>query len=135
MAKPIAQITELFFDRDRVVRSMDRATRKALSKFGAFVRTRARSSIRSRKGTSQPGKPPRSHTGLLKRFLFFSYEPSVANVVIGPAKLNTGTKAPELLEHGGTDSRGRTYAARPFMGPAFAREVPNAPELFENAME
>jgi len=44
-----------FFSREKVKRSVDAGTRKVLSKFGAFVRQRAKTSIRKRKGTSPPG--------------------------------------------------------------------------------
>src|SRR5690606_6172596 len=54
------KITELFFDRKAVTSRVDKATRKVLSRFGAFVRRTARSSIRKRKKTSQPGSPPSS---------------------------------------------------------------------------
>lgn len=59
------KIKELFFDREKVQRAMDRGTSRALSRAGAHVRTSARSSIRTRKYgfTSQPGSPPFDHTG------------------------------------------------------------------------
>ena len=63
-----------FFDRDAVLKATDKAQRMALSKFGAFVRTRARSSIRKRKGVAPAGSPPSSHTGLLKQFIYFSIQ-------------------------------------------------------------
>ena len=73
-----------FFNRDKVMRSVDAGTRKVLSKFGAFVRQRARTSIRKRKGTSPPGSPPYSHVGLLRKFILFAYDPQRKSVVIGP---------------------------------------------------
>src|SRR5690606_27235103 len=84
----VNQAKALFFDRRAVTSRVDRATRKVLSRFGAFVRTRARSSLRRRKGASPPGQPPSSHTELVKRFLFFVYESEQKGVVIGPALLN-----------------------------------------------
>ena len=48
----------LFFDRARVINTVDRTTRRNLSRFGSFVRQRARSSIRARKRISEPGLPP-----------------------------------------------------------------------------
>lgn len=102
-----------FFDRKAVADKVDATSRRVLSKFGAFVRTRARSSIRRREGTSPAGRPPYSQTGLLKRFIFFAYDRDRAAVVIGPARLN-GTSdpgAPERLEHGGTkQGDGRTVS-------------------------
>ena len=43
------EMTQLFFDSKKVRRSVDRATRRVLSRFGSFVRRTARSSIRKRK--------------------------------------------------------------------------------------
>ena len=135
------QAKGLFFDRPAVTSAVDRAERKVLSRFGAFVRRGARSSIRKRKSISQPGSPPSSHVGLLKNTIFFVYEPNRSNVVIGPLLLNKGTDAPALLEHGGTVNRRRrrkrvrmTYRARPFMGPAFEREKPKLPAMWRDSV-
>jgi hypothetical protein len=99
-----------FFDRARVMGALDKATLSNLSKFGAFLRTRARSLIRKRKASAPPGSPPSSHTGILKQFIYFAYDPSARSVVVGPEKTNQvffdGTKpvtgtVPEVLEKGG----------------------------------
>jgi len=92
----------IFFDRAAVLNAVDKGTKNVLSKFGAFVRTTARHSIKKRKSASPAGSPPSSHTGLLKKFIFFGYDRDEQSVVIGPAKLNSGTNAPHTLEHGGT---------------------------------
>jgi hypothetical protein len=136
-----------FFDSAKVQRSMDANTRRALSKFGAFVRRRAKSSIRKRKGISPAGSPPSSHTGLLRSNIFFVAETEKNNVVIGPILLN-GTKSPtalQALEHGGQTlimGRGKNKGkmvpaiveARPFMQPAFEIEIEKAPYLWENGL-
>jgi hypothetical protein len=119
-----------FFDRDVVQRAVSKGERRVLSKFGAFVRQRAKTSIRTNKGISRPGAPPYSHVGLLKRFIFFAYDLERRSVVIGPTLLGKSTHSvPQLLEYGGevTRKEGRLvrrlrYRARPFMGPAFAEE-------------
>lgn len=94
-----------FFDRQAVQARVDRGRLRAMSRFGAFVRTKARSSIRSRKKVSEPGSPPSSHEGLLKVFLFFAYDPAADAVVVGPARINGrprgGIPVPGLLERGG----------------------------------
>ena len=134
-------VKKLFFDRDVVIRAMDDATRRALSKAGAFVRTAAQSSMRSRKKASEPGKPPSAHGNpLLKRLLFFSYDPSSKSVVVGPTPFGKGN-APELNEFGGSTtivSHGRTvdakYPARPFMGPALEREVDQLPSRWSGTL-
>ena len=138
----INQAKGLFFDRTAVTNAVDRAERRVLSRFGAFVRRGARSSIRRRKSVSQPGSPPSSHTGLLKRNIFFVYERQRSNVVIGPILLNKGTDAPAILEHGGSVTRRRrkkrvrmTYRPRPFMGPAFEREKPKLPQMWRDSVK
>ncbi|GIW81494.1 MAG: hypothetical protein KatS3mg105_3301 [Gemmatales bacterium] len=134
----------LFFDRKKVIDAVDRATRRNLSKFGAFVRRRARSSIRKRKrGVSSPGNPPFSHTGLLKNFIFFAYQPDRRSVIIGPAKLNKRGDIPHILEFGGNqtvfnrrdNTRMRVFIqARPYMRPAFEKELEKLPSLWANSV-
>lgn len=157
-----------FFDRP-VVNAVDRATVRALSRFGAYVRTAARGLIRSGKKPSRPGKPPRNQTGTLKKFLFFVFDKSRRSVVIGPAKTNQVGTAPESLESGGpvtileslnpysgkwrrkdmrfrrTDNGGQAtwetrkrtvqIEARPFMGPAYAKEKPKLMGLWRDAVK
>lgn len=133
----------MFFDRKAVTNAVDRATRKVLGKFGAYVRTTARSSIRRRKKVSAPGQPPTSWTGLLKRFLFFAYEPDRKSVVIGPARFDKSDgEALPLLEYGGRttrrDRKGKrraaNYRARPYMGPAFEKERKKLPDLWRDSV-
>lgn len=141
----IRQFRASFFDAPAVTRAVDRTSRRALSKFGAFVRTAARSSIRPRRRISQPGQPPSSHVGLLKRFIFFGYDRSRKSVIVGPAKLSKPEpRVLELLEHGGRTRRRnlrtkqlemQNYRARPFMGPALAKETPKLAPLWRNAVK
>ena len=139
------EFKQLFFDRQAVISKVDAASRKVLSKFGAFVRRSAKSSIRKRKKPSPPGSPPSSHTGLLKKFIFFGFDPSAGrgSVVIGPTRLTQRGRgeAPPLLEYGGTTTltrRGKrkrtTYKARPFMGPAFEKEQPKLPAMWRDSV-
>jgi hypothetical protein len=130
-----------FFDRERVHKAVDKSTRKNLSRFGAFVRQRARTSIRRRKGTSPPGQPPHSHVGLLRRLIFFAYDRGQQSVVIGPTLLRQDSEAPGLLEHGGEvvrpDKRAHRklrYRPRPFMAPAFEQEQHRLPDLWHNSI-
>jgi len=137
------KIKELFFDRQAVLGRVDAATRKVLSRFGAFVRQAARSSIRTRKRSSEPGQPPSSHTGLLKKFIFFGYEPDRRSVVIGPVRLSEKGRgeAPSILEYGGTatvEQKGKKQKARiqprPFMTPAFEKEQPKLPAMWKDSV-
>ena len=138
---------QLFFDEKKVRDAADRARQRALARFGAYVRTAARTSIRKRRRPSEPGQPPSSHTGLLKRFIFFGYDRQWRSVVIGPTRLNQATgDAPPALEYGGPSrviSGGRrkkkvvrkvTIRARPFMQPAFEKEQKKLPALWANSV-
>ncbi len=137
---------DMFFDTDRVKRAGGAAARRNLSKAGAFVRTAARSSIRKRKAISAPGQPPSSHTGLLRKFIFFGYDAARKTVVVGPMRLNQKIgAAPEALEHGGTSivlggRRGKRrkrrirVKPRPYMGPAMQKEAPKFAGLWANSI-
>jgi hypothetical protein len=152
MADPLAsmKVTALFFDRPKVQRAVDRAKRRALSKAGAFIRQRAKTSMRRRRGSSAPGSPPHAHEGSLRRLLFFAYDPGADSVVVGPVKLNKPGEAPSVLEFGGraTVERRRTrqggrrviekrrvrVEARPYMGPALKKELPNIPKPWASSV-
>jgi len=156
-----------FFDRRRIIDSLDATAAQGASRWGAYVRRTARTSIRKarrqrlteltpderrrfrireeyaqRQGRpkpklpflpSEPGEPPRSVTGLLKDFLFFAYDPQRRSVVVGPAKLNGGSGAPQILEEGGfaTFPTGkRVYIRqREYMGPAFEKNIHHLPRM------
>jgi hypothetical protein len=134
-----------FFDSAKVLKAVDKATRRVLSRFGAFVRRRAQTSIRKRKGVSPPGGPPYGHAGQLRKFLFFSYDTDRKSVVIGPARLG-GTVDPRALpalEYGGPstgedprtgDRRTIRVRARPFMGPAFEAELPGLEGMWRDSV-
>lgn len=139
------KIRDMFFDRAAVVRAVDGARRRALSKAGAFIRTAARTSIRKRKGSAPPGAPPHSHEGSLRRLILFGYDKASDSVVVGPVGFKRST-APSVLEHGGNAtvvSRGRggrgdprrvRIAPRPYMGPALERERPKLPLVWRNSI-
>lgn len=134
-------VKSMFFDRKAVTDATDRATRQALSRAGAFIRTSAKHSIRPRKGTSQPGKPPFSHEGSLRRLIYFGFDAANVSVVVGPVRFKKGT-APHLLEFGGRGTvsrRGKsvraTFRARPFMGPALVREAPKLPRFWAGSVK
>lgn len=129
----------MFFDRKNIRNKVDLRTRKVLSKFGSYVRQTAKKSIRKRKGTSKPGSPPFSHTGTLKKFLFFGYDQNRRSVVIGPVVVpGKSGNAPSVLEHGGrvTLPKGNStnIAPRPFMQPAFTTELSKVKSLWKDSI-
>jgi hypothetical protein len=131
---------EFFFDRQKVIAAVERGKRQALSKAGAFVRTRARSMLNKSPGkkaraagntTAPAGKAPFKHAGDLRRLMYFAYSPESGSVVIGPSRFKAGI-VPELMEFGGTETltnrRGKKRTAHyrgnhKFMGPSLAAEV------------
>jgi hypothetical protein len=134
-----------FFDASGIVKRVAAAKRKAFGKAGAFVRQRAKTSIKKKKkGTSPAGSPPYSHAGQL-RLIFFSWDAKAESVVVGPI-LFAATRGPKqgakLQEHGGEatyqDGKGRTrharYPARPFMLPALKAELPKFAGLFKGSL-
>ena len=105
-------VKESFFDRPKVIKALGRAKRKALSKAGAFVRKRARSSLRRRKKPSAPGSPPSVHSkdNISLKTILFAFDPQAETTVVGPVALNqvnftlasVTTTVPGLHERGET---------------------------------
>ena len=129
-----------FFDRQAVQQAVDKAARKNLSKFGAFVRRIAQTSIRSRKRISEPGQPPSSHTGLLKRHIYFAYDGQKKSVVIGPVawKKRGSFTVPEVLEYGGQVREANqryNYRSRPFMRPAFEKGKARIKDIWKDSIK
>ncbi len=138
----LAQAKTGFFDRAAVQNATTKAERKVLSRFGAFVRQRARTSMRRRKDPAPPGQPPSAHVGLLRQHLYFAWDAQRRSVVIGPVLLNQKQgNVPPLLEYGGPTvlvrwgrARRITIAPRPYMAPAFAAELPSLSPLWRNSI-
>jgi hypothetical protein len=127
--------TVIFFD--KVDASVDKATVRALSKFGAFVRRRSKSSLRyatKNRKVSFPGKPPVVHragqftreskvkgkvvrrpSSPLRELIYFAYAKQTKSVVIGPAVFSNrkggGGHVPRVLEEGGVSTVSRKVRA------------------------
>jgi len=138
------RIKDLFFDKKTVLRAVDKAKRAVLSKAGAFIRTTAKHSVRTKKGSAPPGKPPHSHEGSLRRLIYFGYDRASDSVVVGPVGFKRST-APHVLELGGKTEvkrrrRGKvvetraTIQERPYMGPALEKERPNLPKRWAGSV-
>lgn len=147
MGFDFATVRGAFFDSDAVLKAVSKARRRVLSKCGAFVRRRAKSSIRKRKRSAAPGQPPSSHSGELKELLFFAFDAATRSVVVGPvpfggSKSAGDKRAPELLERGGPvtrrtksgEARVYRYRGHPFMKPALDAEVPKFASQFKGLL-
>lgn len=102
-----------FFDRQKVASRVEKVRLKNLSKCGAFVRTRARSSLRRRKRPAAPGQPPSVHSkdsfATLKNILF-GYDAATKGVIVGPVAVNGNKQdVPRLMEKGGMAQRRAKY--------------------------
>lgn len=91
---------------------------------------------------SRPGKPPLSHTGLLKDNILYGYDPK-RSVVIGPVKLNAkGEDVPRVLEYGGQTTvvqkkkkKRVKIKARPYMQPAFEKGQEELPRFWRESVK
>ena len=138
-----------FFDREGVRKALKTSSSKWLRKWGAITRRIMKNSIKSKHGVSSPGTPPNSHTGILKKFILFAYEPTSNTVIVGAALTrkskneNTEKPVPQLLNEGGwariTRFRksGHKYQQtinirpRPYVLPALAKARESYPKVFE----
>ena len=109
----------LFFDSRKLIDLVTKAKRKVMSGQGAFVRRKAKSSLKRGSKSwgverhSNPGQPPLvdSRRSDLRRLIFFVYDPIDEDVVIGPVGISTrgqrmttnefGKTTPQRLEEGG----------------------------------
>lgn len=140
---------KFFFDRVAVTSSVSKAGIKVLSRFGSYVRRSARQLIKNptkSKPHSAPGEPPRNQLGLLKNFIFFSFDPVARSVVIGPVKLPRTGNAPEALEYGGPTTISvrqgnrrkkvrKVIEARPYMQPAFDKNKDKITDMWRDAVK
>lgn len=102
--------TDLFFNSAKVKKAVDDGTRRAMSKGLAYIRRRARSSIRRTRRSSLPGQPPRTHTSnpvVTIKNIQFQYDPASKSGICGPIKLHRQSRVrpvktvPATLEFGG----------------------------------
>lgn len=170
-----------FFNRKDIITSMNEARYRALFALGGNVRQQAHKLLKTRRKKlvrqeiegvvnwideteySAPGNPPfvREPESLLRKFVFFSYDRSTGSIIIGPARTNKPTGAPEVLEFGGTvrfrtfqpgrvrirsdgstwQTQGRwvkktrSMAARPFMRPAFGKGLAGLRQQWQDALK
>lgn len=137
--------TRTFFNSKKVLRLLDKKTHAVFARFGKYVRTTAKRSIRpvGKKGTpSKPGSPPKSRKGLLKNFIFYAFDLAKRSVVIGPQKIGgLKGKTPSVLEYGGNVKGKRRHStaskvsARPYMGPAFEKSKKKLSSLWANNVQ
>jgi hypothetical protein len=101
------------FDSRKLQRKTEQATFRSLRHAGGAIRLTARRSIRRRKKPSQPGTPPHTPTGHLKRVFRYEVSTDKTNVRIGPVNEFAG-KIWNLHEFGGKAKGRRLLKAHRF---------------------
>jgi phage gpG-like protein len=132
--------SKYFFDKRRVMTATERAERRVLMRIGSYIRQTAKQSIKARVTPAPPGRPPGRKTGFLKKSILFAYDANQSSVVIGPTRAGKAAEITHALEYGGTttnvahDDQKQKIAARPFMGPAAAKNLPKLPAMWRDSI-
>lgn len=119
------------FDARKVRKMAKDASVRSLGHAGALIRKVARQSIKRGDGPSEPGSPPHTRKGQLKRAILYAADKDA--VVIGPDAGVVGTSA-SAHEFGGRYKRNR-YEKRPFMGPALEKVKERLPRAWANSVK
>lgn len=122
MAGKVTTETKLKLRLERIEKAVQRARSGNLRSVGYLISTLAKGSIRNSQQKSQPGQPPTTRRGLLRRAIRYELAQDRQSVVIGPA-FSIAATAGEPHEHGGL-YKGEQYEQRPFMGPALEEALP-----------
>ena len=124
---------EVEFDADGLVAKAAKASVDVLRRMGAYIRRAAQSKVRQSRNPSQPGEPPHTRRGALKRGILFGVDRRTNSVVVGPSIRFVGTSM-QAHEFGGGYKRER-YPKRPLMGPSLRESAPHLAKMWENAVK
>ena len=124
---------EVEFDADGLVARAAKASVDVLRRMGAYIRRAAQSKVRQSRNPSQPGEPPHTRRGALKRGILFGVDRRTGSVVVGPSIRFVGTSM-QAHEFGGGYKRER-YPKRPLMGPSLRESAPHLAKMWEDAVK
>ena len=124
---------EVEFDADGLVARAAKASVGVLRRMGAYIRRVAQSKVRQSRNPSQPGEPPHTRRGALKRGILFGGDRRTGSVVVGPSIRFVGTSM-QAHEFGGGYKRER-YPKRPLMGPSLRESAPHLAKMWEDAVK
>lgn len=123
---------QTLFNSARVIRIARSASLKNLAHAGGYIRITASRSIKRSPRPSQPGTPPHTRRGQLRRAIRYAVERERKSVVIGP---EYGTVGPSGMAHEfGGRFRSNSYDKRSFMGPALMKTREKLPQLWANSI-
>ena len=124
---------EVEFDADGLVARAAKASVDVLRRMGAYIRRVAQSKVRQSRNPSQPGEPPHTRRGALKRGILFGVDRRTNSVVVGPSIRFVGTSI-QAHEFGGGYRKER-YPKRPLMGPSLRESAPHLAKMWEGAVK
>lgn len=124
---------EVEFDADGLVARAAKASVDVLRRMGAYIRRVAQSKVRQSRNPSQPGEPPHTRRGALKRGILFGVDRRTGPVVVGPSIRFVGTSM-QVHEFGGGYRKER-YPKRPLMGPSLRESAPHLAKMWEDAVK
>ncbi len=124
---------EVEFEADGLVARAAKASVDVLRRMGAYIRRVAQSKVRQSRNPSQPGEPPHTRRGALKRGILFGVDRRTNSVVVGPSIRFVGTSM-QAHEFGGGYKRER-YPKRPLMGPSLRESAPHLAKMWEDAVK
>ena len=124
---------EVEFDADGLVARAAKGSVDVLRRMGAYIRRAAQSKVRQSRNPSQPGEPPHTRRGALKRGILFGVDRRTNSVVVGPSVRFVGTSM-QAHEFGGGYKRER-YPKRPLMGPSLRESAPHLAKMWEDAVK
>ena len=124
---------EVEFDADGLVARAAKASVDVLRRMGAYIRRVAQSKVRQSRNPSQPGEPPHTRRGALKRGILFGVEKRRQSVLIGPGFRFVGASM-AAHEFGGQYRKER-YPKRPLMGPTLKESASRLSVLWADAVK
>ena len=116
---------EVEFDADGLVARAARASVNVLRRMGAYIRRAAQSKVRQSRNPSQPGEPPHTRRGALKRGILFGVDRRTNSVVVGPSIRFVGTSM-QAHEFGNAPEKPTRYSAAVLEGSFARRANPDA---------
>jgi hypothetical protein len=117
---------------ERITKAVEKAKAGSLPAVGYLISTLAKQKIQRSKTPSQPGTPPATRKGLLKKAIRYAVASDKQSVVIGPTASLVG-KAGMAHEFGGK-YRGQKFPERSFMGPSLDEALPRIGPAFRGSV-